>query len=159
MVEYGLALGAALVLALLSERREIVWSAAIIIASWALWCLFILVTGDYEPWYWGILIDGLAIMALTWRGFNPPPGRFRAVIAALFTTQIVYHVAYGFVALQFGNADWEAYYMQTQVTGWAQLLIVGGWGGGVAWRRIVDRGRRRHLLGNRAHYRDIGAGV
>lgn len=155
MTEYGFALAGMLALALLSRRWEIMLSGLVVTASWAAWCIFILATGDYEPWYWGIVIDGAAIALL----LRSPSCRVRAVLAALFTTQIVYHVAFGFVTLRFGNADWEAYYTQTQVTGWAQLLIVGGWGGGATWRRIVDRGRRHHLLGHHAHSRDMGAGA
>ena len=154
MTEYGFALAAMMALTLLSRRWEIMLSGLVVVASWAAWCIFILATGDYEPWYAGIVVDGVAIAVL----LRAPSCKTRAVISALFAAQVAAHIAYGIVLWWAGDADWQAYYTQTQVAGWAQLLIVGGWGGGVAWRRIVDRGRRHHLLGHRAHSRDMGAG-
>lgn len=155
MLEYGLALGVAMALAVWSGRREIAMSAIVIAGVWAAWCLFIMATGDYEPWYWGIIIDGAAIRVL----LHSPSCRVRATLASLFVMQIAAHVAYGAVLISMGAADWQSYYIQTQLTGWAQLLVIGGWGGGVVLRRIVRDWRSGHARRYQAHHRDMGAGA
>jgi len=155
MVEYGFALAGMLALALLAKRWEVMLSAMVVAGVWAAWCLFILATGVYEPWYWGIFIDATAIGLL----LRAPSCRIRAVIAALYTTQVGAHVAYGGVLIWTGAADWQSYYTQTQITGWAQLLIVGGWGGGLVLRRIMSDRRGSHLQRHIAHSRDLGAGA
>lgn len=155
MTEYGLALSCMILMAMLSRRREVILSAVVVMASWVAWCLFIVVTRDYEPWYWGIGVDAIAIAAL----LSAPSCRIRSIIAAIYTTQIAAHIAYGGVLMWTGAADWQSYYTQTQLTGWAQLLIVGGWGGGIFLRRIMSDRRGRHLQRHRAHSRDMGAGT
>lgn len=150
--QYGLALSAAFVLAILSGRREIVMSACVVIASWAAWCLYILATGDYEPWKWGIFVDTLAVAAL----LKLPSCKVRVVISALFAAQVMTHIAYGAVLLWKGSADSVAYMTNLDVTGWAQLAIVGGWGGGVIGRRFVHRWRRRYLLRYSANVGRVG---
>ena len=155
MTEYGLALGCMMILSALARRWEVMLSAIVVTATWAAWCLFILLSKDYEPWYWGIFIDAVAIGFL----LRAPSCRIRAVIAALYTTQVGAHIAYGGVLMWTGAADWQSYYTQTQITGWAQLLIVGVWGGGIFLRRIMSDWRGRHLQRHRAHPRDLGAGA
>lgn len=154
MIGYGLALSGVLLLALLSRKSEIMFAGLVVLASWLAWCGSIIVTGDYEPWYCGIVIDSLAMCAL----LKLPSCKGRAAVAALFGAQVAAHVAYGSVLWLAGTADWQAYSTHLDVTGWLQLIIIGGWGGGLVWRRFVHWGRRRNLLGYRTHSGDLGAG-
>lgn len=152
MASYAIALACVMILAVLSGRRDIIASMIVVTASWMAWCLFILATEVYEPWQWGIVIDAAAAAAL----LRNPSSRPKAILAAAFITQIAAHIAYGTIMLTTGSADYEAYYTQTSLTGWAQLLICGGWAGGSILRRIVPWRRLFHVSGSATHRKGVG---
>lgn len=152
MADYAIAVFVVMALAVLSMKREIITSMMIVAATWGAWCLFIMATENYEPWQLGIAIDGAA----AWYLLRHPSSRPKSVLAAIFCVQVAMHIAYGTVLLTAGAADWQAYYAQTSMTSWAQLLVVGGWAGGHLLRRIVPVRRRVPLLGHRSDSRDMG---
>lgn len=133
MLEYALGIAAAMLLAWLVRDRSVTDGVAATTLSWGAWCAFILLTGQYEPWYAGIVFDATA----AWWLLRNPTNKMKSVLASIFCIQITMHVAYGLNMAFYGAADWQAYYIRTQVTGWLQLLILGAWAGGNLVMRYV----------------------
>lgn len=145
MLEYAIGVCLAGVLAYSLRSHDMSDGFLAVAASWLAWCLFIVATGIYEPWHFGILIDSCA----AWWLLRHPSSRMKSVLASIFLVQIAMHIAYGGNILLRGSADWEAYYSQTQFTGWMQLLIVGVWGIGLLAGRALPIGSSLHLSRNK----------
>jgi hypothetical protein len=139
MLAYAIAIIAAGALTLTAKRLDVAFGWCAIFFSWAAWCCFIIVSGIYDPWYAGIIFDGATVVALQ----RHPSSQMKAVLSAIFLVQILEHITYGGVILFRGSADRAAYLAHLSYTGWAELLVLGGWAGGSTWRRFM---RGRHLV-------------
>jgi len=133
---FACALAFVAVAAGVSRDRVAMLGASIVVGIWMLWSGFIFATGIYEPWHWGIVIDGLA----TWVLLRAPTCRPRTILAALYCVQIAMHIGYGIVVMTTAP-DYEAYYDRLKIIGWLQLFLVGGWSIGSLWHRLL-RARR-----------------
>lgn len=145
MTSYGTALVLIAILALLARSRD-AWTAWLAVTlSWLAWCGFIIVTRIYDPWWFGVFTDSAA----AWILLRHPSTRIRSIIGSLFAVQILMHLAYGAQKTLFGVAGYDAYDLDLSLTGWMQLLIVGGWASGSAISRAMDIWRGLHPLGYR----------
>lgn len=109
-------------------------TAAVLLSCWAANTAFVEATGVYDPWYWYIVTDSLAAMAILYQ----PAFRQQALIGALYMAQIVVHLIYGSLVATGPqpNAD---YYWQVLVSiALVQITVLGGWFGG-SWRRVASR--------------------
>jgi len=143
---FACALAFVAVVAGLSRDRVAILGANILVGIWMLWSGFIMATGIYEPWHFGIVIDGLA----AWLLLRAPSCRPRTVLAALYCVQIAMHIAYGIVVLT-AAPDYRAYYDRLKIIGWLQLFLVGGWSIGSLWLRLL---RARHISAASFHRAD-----
>lgn len=123
MLEYALGILGVIGLASFTRRQDMRDGVIAILMSWLAWCWFIIATGVYEPWHAGIVFDSAA----AWWLLRNPSTKLKSVLASIFCVQITMHVGYGTNIIATGSAYWEAYYRQTQITGWLQLLVLGGW--------------------------------
>lgn len=123
MLEYALGILGVIGLVYFTRRQDMRDGVISILMSWLAWCWFIISTGIYEPWHAGIVFDSAA----AWWLLRNPSTKLKSVLASLFCVQITMHVGYGVNIIATGSAYWEAYYRQTQITGWLQLLVLGGW--------------------------------
>lgn len=127
--------GGLLYLSRLTRNSGIMLSAGVLAGVWMLWSGFIVATDNYEPWQWGIFLDGVAAFILT----LPGASRQRALIAALYWVQISIHVSYGWVTLNSPYPPYEIYTWAIDGLAVLQILFVGG--------QAI-----RELLHNRGHH-------
>jgi hypothetical protein len=142
MYSYGTAFAVVGTLAFLARDRDVLRATAIVLASWVSWCGAIMFTSGltalglvehhHYPWYAGIGIDAYAAWALS----RDPSNRIRATISAIFCVQIAMHMAFGLVKLLHGSADGDLYAQNLSITGWVELLLLGGWSIGRAGGRL-----------------------
>ncbi len=146
------------VLTIYARDRDEAGSYIVVTASWLLWCgciAFLWAIGhpDYEPWYAGILIDALAAYFL----YRHPSNKVKATIAAIFCLQITIHMAFGGLKLSHIPANGDVYADYLSITGWLELLLVGGWAGGHTGHRMYRFWRMVSASRRSAHSRDLGA--
>lgn len=164
MLPYGEAFAVVGLVAWIARERAITHAALVLLASWLLWCGTIMFTSGltglgilphhHYPWYAGIGIDAFAAWAL----FREPTNKIKATIAAIFWVQIAMHMAFGAVLIIHGSADGVAYSQNLSITGWIELLLLGGWSVGRAggrlhrlWRVVPPSRRATHLHGLDSH--------
>lgn len=165
MYPYGAAFAAIGAVVWIARERTLTHATLVLLASWLMWCGVIMFTSGlttlgllphhHYPWYAGIGIDAFA----AWSLFRDPTNRIKATIAAIFCVQIAMHMAFGAVMMLRGSADGELYAQNLSITGWIELLLLGGWSigraGGRLYRlwRVVPPPRRashsRHLGGQK----------
>lgn len=109
----------------LTRNGDIMLSAGVLAGVWMLWSGFIFATGNYEPWQWGIFLDGVAAFILT----LPGASRQRALIASLYWVQISIHVSYGWVTLNSAHPPHEIYTAAIDFLAVLQIFFVGGHAG------------------------------
>lgn len=131
---YGWALAICGVL-IIAARNSSVLLYAVLASNWCAWSLFITLTGIYEPWQFGIVVDSAAMLVLLHR----PSNRIRAILAASYCIQVAMHIAFGLVVMTRGVSDVDLYANWLGYIGWAQLSLVGGHAGGGIWRRVRHR--------------------
>lgn len=135
-------------------------SASVVVAVWILWTGFIYAAvyffpdpkdGAYEPWQFGIFLDGLAAHVL----FIPGVNRNRLMLICLYALQVAAHISYGFVKVAMGHQPWQIYGDALDFLALAQIAVVGGASGLDLLRgrgvHPLDRGEPDYL-----RYREIG---
>lgn len=135
-------------------------SAGVVVAVWVLWTSFIYAAvfffpnpkdGAYEPWQFGIFLDGLAAHVL----LIPSINRNRLILICLYALQVAAHISYGFVKVAMGHQPWQIYGDVLDFLALAQIAVVGGASG-----LDLLRGRGVHPLdrseASRALHREAG---
>jgi hypothetical protein len=138
---YALGLGVAIAAAGFTSLRypngQLVRSMAAVALNWMLGLAFNFGTGITDGWWFNICIDIAAAVVILYR----PAGRWQAALGVTYCIQIAMHCGYGLLAIK-GATDPMAYYNWLTGIAWLQLLVVGGWCGGVwSGRGSVDRDR------------------
>lgn len=98
--------------------------ATVIGVNWLVWCMFIALSGVYDPWALGVAVDGFSAAILLW----PTTNKARAWFALTYCLQIAAHIAYGLAP----GPDPMVYYWSVGLIGWAQL-VMGGMRAGGHW--------------------------
>lgn len=123
MPEFYIILSATLFLSMVTRSRNIMYSALILAGVWLAWCAYIMQTENYHPWQIGVILDSLAALYLV----KLPSNRPKAALAGTFCIMVLMNMAYGLILMTGGTVDNEAFDALLDSTGWAQLLLVGGW--------------------------------
>lgn len=123
--------GLCLLFSLVSYTGRGQFCAAIIVSCWIIWSWFITLTGVYEPWVLGVLLDAICAAVLLW----PTSSKARAWLALTYCLQIAAHVSYGLT----DDPDPMVYYWSVGLIGWAQIVMVAGWSSGRWVLHIWDR--------------------
>lgn len=141
LLMYATGLAAATFIAALTVRKfpngQLVRCAAALAVNWLFGVAFGLLTGITDGWWFNILIDSAAAFVILWR----PAGKWQAALGVTYCAQIAMHIGYGFLSLRQAN-DPMPYYDWLTWVAWAQLLILGGWCGGIWLRHSRRRGAR-----------------
>jgi hypothetical protein len=137
---YALGLAVAICAAGLTVRRtfdaQLLRSLGAVVVNWLIGTAFAFGTGITDGWWFNICIDTGAAAAILFR----PAGRWQAALGVSYVVQIAMHCGYGLLSMR-GAQDPMAYYNWLTGIAWLQLLILGGWCGGI-WRGgIADRDR------------------
>ncbi len=107
------------------------FSAVTVATVWVLWTAFIYAAcyfypdpkdGAYEPWQFGLFLDGLAAHAL----FIPGLTRSRMILIGLYALEVAAHIAYGFTKVALGHQPWQIYGDALDVLAILQIITVGG---------------------------------
>lgn len=151
---YGWTLAAIGLVALTARNRNVTMSYSVVASNWCAWSAFILATGAYEPWQFGIAVDGLAMTVLLFY----PSNRIRAVLAATYCAQVAMHIAFGLLTMSRGVHNVDIYANWLGYIGWAQIALVGGHGGAGIWHRVHFNGALRYPRGAVSHSANIGTG-
>lgn len=157
MIPYLIGTFIVLILTAAARERDVSEAYIVVTGSWLLWCTYIVLSWaigypDFEPWHAGIVIDAVAAYYL----YRHPTNKIKATIAAIYCLQIIIHMAYGGIKISHTPDNGDVYAGYLSITGWFELLLLGGWSGGHAWRRLdpvrwLVRSYRRS-----AHHRDMG---
>lgn len=128
-------------LSALTGNAQMVRTALAIFANYWINTAFVLVSGNYDPWWFYMATDAIT----AWVILIHPAGRPQSLIGWSFMVQVMIHAVYG--ASKLINPAFDTYsasfaYWQILLSvAFLQLVILGGWVGGHGWRRYTDRRR------------------
>jgi hypothetical protein len=109
--------------------KPVLRTALAILSNWLTGVLYVQLTGDYVPWHFNIVIDGLAAFIVMYH----PAGKPQGYIGLFYITQIACHIAFGIRNLGIIGEPGEStvYYDTITWIAWAQLIAIGVWCGGI----------------------------
>lgn len=122
----GLAIfGALLMAARATKHTDVILSAIVLSVVWVSWSLFIEISHNYEPWVFGIFLDGAAAYVLT----LPGASRQRGFLAVVYAIQIMVHIMYGYETIGLKEPPYGLYSNVLDILALLQIAFVGGWCG------------------------------
>lgn len=108
---------------------------------------YTLATGETSPWHVFMVLDVLAATII----LVQPAGRIQAIIGWTYVAQLAMHTGY---ALNGASADPVIYWWSLTVSGYVQLLLVGGWWARGQWPDFL-RIRRQRKLAPASHQKSV----
>jgi hypothetical protein len=110
-------------------REPLLRTGASVLGCWLAGVVYVQTTDDYTPWHFNIFIDALAASVIMLH----PAGRLQGAIGLLYFGQIAWHTAFGIQILSGNMPDALFYYNAITWVAWAQLAVLGAWGGGILY--------------------------
>lgn len=139
---YALGLVVACAATGLTVRRIYSWqllrSMAAVALNWLVGTAFAMTTGITDGWWFNIGLDALTAVVILYH----PAGRWQAALGVSYCFQLLMHIGYGARVVFASGADAMSYYDWLTGIAWIQLLILGGWCGGL-WVSGTRRRRGR----------------
>jgi hypothetical protein len=123
--------------------RPLLRTALAITVNWLVGTAYVQITHDYTPWYFNIVIDGIAAYVVMRR----PASKVQGYIGLFYIIQICYHVGFGIRTLGIIGEPGEStvYYDIITLIAWAQLMAMGMWCSGIWRNALIHRARDRRL--------------
>jgi hypothetical protein len=117
----------ALATAIRHDNAQLARSVLAVTANWLAGVGFNLATGITDGWWFNIAIDAAAAAVIMYR----PASRPQSILGVTYCVQIAMHCGYGLLNLLHQPVDPMPYYNWLTGIAWVQLLILGGWSGGL----------------------------
>lgn len=121
MLPFFATLLALLIVSLVRSDGRMAGTAAILLVNWSLEVASIQITGEQFPWMIFLTVDYLSALAILGIANN----RWQAAVIAIYAAQLICHAAYALSPQ--GAWAQHRYWWSLTYTGWAQLVILGGW--------------------------------
>lgn len=118
------------------KRREpLLRTGGTILAVWLLGVAYVNLVQDFTPWKFNLPADACAAFLIMRR----PAERIQGYIGLTFCIQVTFHIGYGIRELMGAPSDAVLYYDALTYLALLQLLLLGGWCGGI-WRHAFIAG-------------------
>lgn len=121
-----------------TDNTALARSMAAVMFNWLAGIAYNSLTGIVDGWQFNIMIDSITATVILFR----PAGKWQALLGVSYCVQIAMHGGYGALSIS-GTPNPHKYYMALTSVAWLQLLLVGGWCGGVCGGHFIHY-RLRH---------------